>query len=458
MSRLITSISGVRGIPGDSLLPGDIVRYAEAFAGFCGAGKIVVGFDGRPSGTAVKRLVLGTLQLCGADVVDLGMVPTPTVQMAVTDHSARGGISITASHNPSQWNGLKFLDESGVFLNAEQNAALFRLADNGGTTPASWNKIGTCFDDPGAIQRHIDAILGSPILDADRIRRKGFVIVVDAVNASGSFIIPQLLSSLGCVVHPIACDGSGVFPHLPEPLPENLRELGTAVLARNADLGLAVDPDADRLVLFTEKGDPFGEEYTIASAVDSFLSRYTGESKATVVVNLSTTAAVDAVALKYGALVERSPVGEINVVEKMRHMRSPIGGEGSGGVIVPAIHAGRDSLVATALVLDVLARFDGPASAYRASLPDFWMFKSKWTMDSSDAIAAIHNVMEAFAGRPMNSDDGIRIEFEEGWVHLRASNTEPIVRVISESKTRDQAQALAEAVRRIAFGSVAEAV
>ncbi len=450
MSELITSISGVRGIVGDSLTPDVIMGFAQAFARFCGGGSIAVGYDGRPSGAAIRDLVVATLALAGVSVIDLGMVPTPTVQLAVEESDAVGGIAITASHNPSEWNGLKFIDETGVFLDHERNAALMAIRSNPVPMHAAWDGVGRICREHAFVHRHVDAVCDIAGIDYAAVQRRGFTVVVDAVNASGSIVVPMLLERLGCRVIPVYCSGDGMFPHTPEPLPDNLVLLGEAVREHHADLGVAVDPDADRLVLFDEQGRPFGEEYTITSAIDGLFRGRSGAGKR-IVVNLSTTRAIEDLARRHGATVERAPVGEINVVSRMRSTGAIAGGEGSGGVILPEVHEGRDSLVGIVLVLNALAGFDGPASDYRASLPEYVIRKFRYALGDVDPGDALANVRTAFQDLPHNTQDGIRIEFADGWVHLRRSNTEPIVRLIAEAPTFDAAGALAERVATAAF-------
>lgn len=451
MSSLIRSISGIRGIVGETLLPETVLAYVSAFAAWTGGGPVVLGYDGRPHGRILTGLARVALQFAGCDVIDCGVVPTPTVQL-VTEHSdARGGIAVTASHNPAQWNGLKFLGPDGVFLDAAANADLFALADAGRRTSVAWDRLGHVHVRAGVLEEHVDRVLAAAPVDLDAIRARRFHVAVDAVNASGSRIVPMLLARLGCEVLPVACDASGVFPHTPEPLPENLVGLGEAVLRHKADLGIAVDPDADRLVLFTEEGVPFGEEYSVTAAVDAVFGMLAPRDGLTAVVNLSTTRAVDDVAARHGARVLRSAVGEINVVQAMKQHGAVIGGEGSGGIIMPAVHAGRDSLVGIVLVLHALALHGGPASAYRASLPQYEIRKSKYSTDGVDAAAVLARATEAFAHERIDTRDGVRIDFERGWVHLRASNTEPIMRVIAEAPTADEADALAAAVSERAF-------
>ncbi len=453
MSRLIRSISGIRGIVGETLLPETVLTYVSAFAEWCGGGPIVLGSDGRPHGQALADLARAALQFAGVDVIDCGVVPTPTVQL-VSEHSeARGGIAITASHNPAQWNGLKFLNSSGVFLDADENAALFALADAAVRPAAAWDALGTVHPRLDVLDEHIERVLATVQVDVAAIRARRFRIAVDAVNASGSVIVPRLLERLGCEVLPVACDGSGIFPHLPEPLPENLVSLGDAVRQHKADIGIAVDPDADRLVLFTEEGRPFGEEYSVTTAVDAVFSLLTPGKGLTAAVNLSTTRAVDDIAARFGGTVLRSPVGEINVVKMMRKHDAVIGGEGSGGIIMPAVHAGRDSLVGIALVLHALARHGGSASAYRATLPQYEIRKFKYSTDGLDTAAVLERAVKAFAGERIDTQDGVRIDFVSGWVHLRASNTEPIMRVIAEAADAAEAAVLASRVAEVAFGA-----
>lgn len=451
MSSLIRSISGIRGIVGETLLPETVLTYVSAFAEWAGGGPVVLGYDGRPHGRILTGLARGALQFAGCDVVDCGVVPTPTVQL-VTEHSdARGGIVVTASHNPAQWNGLKFLGPDGVFLDAAANAELFALADAGQRTSVSWDSLGHVHVRAGVLEEHIDRVLAAAPIDLEAIRARRFRVAVDAVNASGSRIVPMLLTRLGCEVYPVACDASGVFPHTPEPLPENLVSLGEAVRQHKADLGIAVDPDADRLVLFTEEGVPFGEEYSITTAVDAVFGMLAPRDGLTAVVNLSTTRAVDDVAARHGARVLRSPVGEINVVQMMKEHGAVIGGEGSGGIIMPAVHAGRDSLVGIVLVLHALVRHGGTASAYRASLPQYVIRKSRHSTDGLDAAAVLERAAAAYAKERIDTRDGVRIDFDHGWVHLRASNTEPIMRVIAEAPTAEQADALVTVVSARAF-------
>lgn len=448
MTSPIISISGIRGIPGESLLPPDITRFTAAFVRLSGGGPLVVGRDGRSGGDTLQDLVVAAARMCGADVIDIGVAPTPTVQLAVEKLGARGGIAITASHNPQQWNGLKFLDATGVFLDARQNAALQAILADENFPWVGYETFGERRDAAEFWRTHVETVLAYNADAVARIRTRAFTIVVDAVNASGSHIVPALLRELGCTVIPAACDGSGLFPHAPEPLPHNLVSLGEAVLQHRADMGFAIDPDADRLVVFTEKGEPYGEEYTVTTAVSAVLARCDTPSSVHTVVNLSTTRAVDDIARSYGATVHRTPVGEINVVARMLETGAVVGGEGSGGVIVPAIHPGRDSLVGILLLLDALSGFDGPVSAYRAQLPEYSIRKFTYSTAGRDSAAILARICETYASHAPNTADGVRIDFPEGWVHLRLSNTEPIMRVIAEAPSGETAEALAATVAR----------
>jgi phosphomannomutase len=455
---LIRSISGLRGTIGDSLSPDVIVRYCAAFARFCGPGTIIVGRDGRPSGTWVEDIVIGVLRACGSNVRVIGIAPTPTVQLATERSEAVGGISITASHNPSEWNGLKFLNSEGIFLDGEECARLFGIVDAGEAELAGWEKGGRRTDAADEIEKHCALVLGLPFVDADALRGREFKIVVDAVNASGSAIVPKLLEHCGCDVIPLYCDGSGLFPHTPEPLPENLKALAYAVAEQRADLGVAVDPDADRLVLIDETGTPFGEEYTITQAADYLLRWERGRDAAReliAVVNLSTTRAVEDVAARYGARVERTPVGEINVARRMKEIGAVIGGEGSGGVILPALHYGRDSLAGIIIALQNLLEHGGTLSSLRRDLPAYEIVKKKATLaDGTSAAELLERVAaEEGSGARVTTSDGLKLDYESSWVHLRASNTEPIVRVIAEAKSCEEAENLADRFLRKLTGA-----
>ncbi|MEP7218789.1 MAG: phosphoglucosamine mutase [Bacteroidota bacterium] len=446
----IRSISGLRGTIGDGLTPDLIVRYVAAFTEYAGTGIIVVGRDGRPSGSWIEEIVVGTVRACGSAARVIGVAPTPTVQLATEKSEAVGGISITASHNPSEWNGLKFLNSDGIFLSPEDCVRFFAIADRlEPRSYAGWREIGSRVDAEGDLNRHIELALALPFVTVDGLQGRAFKVVVDAVNASGSVIVPRLLERCGCEVIPLFCDGSGSFPHTPEPLPENLTLLSDAVIAGGADLGIAVDPDADRLVLIDENGVPFGEEYTITQAADFILRWERGrdaDAELLAVVNLSTTRAVEDVAAKYGARVLRTPVGEINVARKMKESGAVIGGEGSGGVILPSLHYGRDSLAGIIITLQHLLEHGGTLSSLRADLPSYEIVKRRADLAPGTDTAAMLKLIESEAGdnARITTDDGLKIDFERSWVHLRASNTEPIIRVIAEAAARAEAEELAD--------------
>ncbi len=448
---LMSSISGVRGIVGESLTPEIVLDYSRAFAEYTSSGRIVVGRDGRITGNFLENIVCGVLASAGCDVVSLGVVPTPTVAIAVEKAGAAGGISITASHNPIEWNGLKFLGPSGMFLNAEENAKLRGLlrsppAEGRSTSRARWDRIGKLTHDDSFIRRHVEMVLGLPFLDIGIIRKRKFRVVADCINAAGGRIVPLLLRELGCEVIPLNGEVDGVFRRPPEPLPENLGELSERVRREKADLGLAVDPDVDRLAFITEKGEPFGEEYTVTSAVRFILDhegRDGGRARpAAVVVNLSTTRAIDDIARSKGARVFRTPVGEINVAQRMKEISAVIGGEGSGGVILPAVHFGRDAIVGIALSLQQLAESGGTMSALKASFPQYSIVKrtAQLTSRSGDPFARIAS---KHSEGTINTEDGLKLDFADSWVHLRKSNTEPIIRIIAEAPNEPRALELA---------------
>jgi phosphomannomutase len=447
----MVSISGIRGIVGDSLTPEVVVRYAAAFAEYAGRGPIVLGRDGRSTGSPIAHIVSSTLVAMGCDVIALGVVPTPTVALAVERLGAAGGIAVTASHNPMEWNGLKFISSTGMFLNAEENKRFWSIAAEP-RRYARWDGLGTHRADGSFLQRHVDAVLALPFMRPDVIRKRRFKVAVDCINAAGGLVVPSMLRSLGCEVVETNCEASGVFARTPEPVPENLADFCRTVKASGADLGIVVDPDVDRLVLITEQGDPFGEEYTITSVVQFLLSRSEAPAGGTlppVVVNLSTTRAVDDVARAFGVKVVRTPVGEINVATKMKELGAVVGGEGSGGVIVPALHLGRDAIVGIGIILQQLAERGGTLSALKASLPAYAIVKSKVEIPAARSQAALDAVRDRHRGSGgITTDDGLKIDFPDSWVHLRRSNTEPIVRIIAEAPSAAQAQSLVDQFQR----------
>lgn len=457
MSELIVSVSGIRGIPGDSLTPENIIKYTSAFAEYSKRNfknkkiRIAVGRDGRLNGDVIEKLVVSVLSMCGADVINIGIAPTPTVQIATEDLKCAGGISITASHNPHIWNGLKFLNPDGTFLDETQVKNFIALAQAGKFKYADVADIGKVHDDFSWTQKHAAKVLKLKILNLKKIRQKKFKVVVDAVNASGSYVVPELLEKLGCKVIRLFCDGSGIFPHTPEPLPENLTLLSKAVKKNKADIGISVDPDADRLVLITDTGEPFGEENTITS-VANFVLKNIKSGKKAVTVNLSTTRSVDDIASKNKAIVGRSPVGEINVVKEMMRNGSVIGGEGSGGVIYPELHYGRDSLVGIALFLNELADSNMKLSDYKKSLPEYFIAKTK-IENVKDPDRILKSLKKKFTGkknvRKIWTSDGVKIDFEHGWVHLRKSNTEPIIRIITETATMNESLKMQKEIKEL---------
>jgi phosphomannomutase len=440
---LIKSISGIRGTiggaAGDNLTPADVVKFTSAYARWLGTGrkKVVVGRDARPSGAMVEALVKGTLMGCGVDVVDLGLCTTPGVEMAVADYGADGGIIITASHNPVAWNALKLLDARGEFLDAAEGARVLELSENEDFSYPAVADLGCVVVSENYDQKHIDAVLALPLVDVAAVRARGFKVALDAVNSVGGVVMPQLLERMGVEVVCVNCEPTGQFAHNPEPLAENLRELSDKVVAERADLGIAVDPDVDRLALVCEDGTMFGEEYTLVAAADYVLTESGGGAT---VSNLSSTRALRDVTLAHGGTYSPAAVGEVNVVAEMKRTGAIIGGEGNGGVIYPALHYGRDALVGVALILTWLARKNMTASELRDSYPKYNMIKEKLTVD--DPAPLLASVAARFANEKVDLRDGVKIDFADGWVHLRRSNTEPIVRIYAEAATPEAAREL----------------
>ncbi|MCS7054284.1 MAG: phosphoglucosamine mutase [Ignavibacterium sp.] len=438
MSKLMVSVSGVRGIVGETLTPEVILEYTSAYAEFVSNGKVIVGRDSRISGEMVRNLVIGTLLSKGLDVIDIGIVPTPTVLFTVNKLNAQGGISISASHNPNEWNALKLINSKGEFLSPEENQLMLSFL-NKSKNYKRWNQLGKLQNYFEAIDEHINAILNLEIINVEEIKKRKFRILLDCVNGAGVYSVPKLLDKLGCEVIEYNCDKTGIFPRLPEPLPENLVDTMKKVEQSNVDLGIVVDPDVDRLVLITENGIPFGEENTITQCVRYVLSKTPGN----VVVNLSTTRAVEDVAKQFNSIVFRSPVGEANVVKKMKEVNAIIGGEGSGGVIYPVLHYGRDALVGIALTLQNLVENKISLSEFKANLPEYFISKKKIELTKSpDEI--LNKLIDNYSNQKINTDDGLRIDFEEYWIHLRKSNTEPIIRIIVEAKTQNLADEIAD--------------
>ncbi|MFA5404502.1 MAG: phosphoglucosamine mutase [Ignavibacteria bacterium] len=443
MSEIIASVSGVRGILGDNLSPGNIIKFTSAFIGYCRRNskskKIVVGIDGRLHGNLISNIVLSTISMSGYTAIDIGVVPTPTVQIATEELKAAGGIAITASHNPQIWNGLKFLNSNGTFLDGQQIKEVIASSKASDFNYAGIKEIKPIVSDYTWIQKHIDKVLKLKSVNLSTIRKKKFKIVVDAVNSSGSYIVPILLKELGCKIIELFCDGSGIFPHMPEPLPHNLKQLCSAVKKHKADLGISVDPDSDRLVIITDKGEPFIEENTITTVVKSVFKHSKSKNKIAT-VNLSTTRAVDDAAKEYGGKVFRSPVGEINVVKEMKRNRSIVGGEGSGGVIIPELHYGRDAIVGIALVLQEFAEYKGKVSDYKISLPNYYISKVKFDVSGNPDIV-LQKVINHYKNKSckITTSDGVKLDFPEYWIHMRKSNTEPIIRIIVEAQSKKEA-------------------
>ena len=442
---LMVSVSGIRGIYGTDLTPQNLTRFAAAYGTWLEGGTVVLGRDTRVTGQICEDLVTATLQSVGCDVVKVGVVPTPTVAMAVLKHNAAGGIIISASHNPEEWNALKLLNEKSEFLDAEQGKNVIDISEKGDFNYQKFDAIGSVTEDNQALKHHIDKILTLPYINADTIASAGFSVAIDPVNGTGGIALPPLLTRLGVQeIHKINDEPTGLFAHVAEPLPEHLDDIGTLVKQHDCDLGIVTDPDSDRLALVTDKGNPFGEEYTQAAAFDFVLSKNPGPCA----TNLSSSRVAEDVAKKYDQTCHRSAVGEINVVKKMQQVSAVIGGEGNGGVINPDLHYGRDALVGTAMILQLLAERDISASGYRNSLPDYFMRKDKLLLDDIDGDAILAKAQKQFADQNPDTTDGIKIDFEDGWVHLRKSNTEPIIRVYSEGISPARAKKLAEMVKK----------
>lgn len=447
----IKSISGFRGTiggkAGENLTPQDIVACTAAFGqwvvGKTGNPKIVIGRDGRISGEIVSALVVNTLRSVGITVVDLGLSTTPTVEIAVPLENAGGGIILTASHNPREWNALKLLNHKGEFISATDGAEVLELADTGGIEYAPVDKLGGYRTDDTYINKHIQQILALPLTDAEAVRAKKYRIVLDAVNSTGALAVPPLLEALGCEVVVINGDITGQFAHNPEPLKEHLHQLATEVKLRKAQLGIAVDPDVDRLVFMCEDGEMFGEEYTLVAVADYILSKKPGNT----VSNLSSTRALRDVTMKHGGQYFAAAVGEVNVVEKMKAVGAVIGGEGNGGIILPDLHYGRDALVGIGLFLSLLANSGKSISALRRTYPEYKMAKTKIDRTPDINLDKIFAALkEKYKNEQINTEDGLKIDFESGWVHLRPSNTEPIIRVYSESNSEVIAHNLAKKI------------
>ena len=451
---LIKSISGIRGTiggsQGDGLTPLDVVKFTAAYAVWlknqsdnknC---KVVVGRDARISGEMVSGLVVSTLVSMGVDVINTGLSTTPTVEMDVPYHNASGGIILTASHNPKQWNALKLLNSKGEFISAADGEELLRIAESNELVFADVNKLGKITEDHDSINRHIQKILALPYVDVNAIKEKNFKVAIDCVNSTGGIAVPALLKALGVEnILALYCEPNGQFPHNPEPLPENLTEIAKEIKKKGAHVGLVVDPDVDRLAIVCEDGEMFGEEYTLVAIADFILQHKKGNT----VSNLSSTRALRDVTEKHGCSYSAAAVGEVNVVTKMKETNAVIGGEGNGGVILPELHYGRDALAGIAIFLTQLAKYGKSCSMLRASYPDYYISKNKIELTPEINVdEVLEGVKKKYAAQPINTIDGVKIEFNKEWVHLRKSNTEPIIRIYSESESITTADNLAEKI------------
>lgn len=449
---LIKSISGIRGTiggkPGEGLSPLDVVKFTAAFGTWLikqsDNKKVVIGRDGRISGEMVRQLVVATLNGLGLDVVDLDLSTTPTVEVAVKAEQAAGGIILTASHNPKEWNALKLLNSDGEFISGEDGATVLDLAAREDFSFADVNKLGTYRKDDSYLQKHIDIVVNYPLVDVAAIKARNFKIVVDAVNSTGAIFIPPLLKALGVEDVTVLFDEvNGRFSHNPEPLPENLTALSNEVNKSSADLGIAVDPDVDRLCFVCEDGSMFGEEYTLVAVADYILKTRKGNT----VSNLSSTQALKDVTLKNGGEYHPSAVGEVNVVRKMKEVNAVIGGEGNGGIIVPDLHYGRDALIGIGLFLSHVAQSKKNLKALRNSYPDYFISKNKIELDKGvDVVTIFDKIKGKYKNQPINTEDGLKIEFDRDWVHLRTSNTEPIIRIYAESQNETTADNIAKRI------------
>ncbi len=450
---LIKSISGIRGTiggkPGTNLTPVDIVECTAGFGTWIkkrhSNPKVVVGRDGRITGQLVSDLAVNTLISMGINVVDLGLSTTPTVEIAVTEEGASAGIIFTASHNPKQWNALKFLNSKGEFISAADGQEIIDYISSGNLDFVEVDDIGNVSKDDSYIDKHIDMILDLDYVDQDMIKSKNFTVVVDCINSTGAISVPPLLEKLGCNVHLINEEITGDFAHNPEPRPEHLIDLSNKVKELNADLGISVDPDVDRLAFVCDDGSMFGEEYTLVAVADSILTKKPGNT----VSNLSSTRALADVTNKHGMKYTASAVGEVNVVNAMKETNAVIGGEGNGGVILPDLHYGRDALAGIALMLDLLAGKDVSISELKKTYPDYTIVKDKIQLTPEiDVDHLLAETAKVYASEKLNTVDGLKIDFDNGWIHMRKSNTEPIIRVYSEAASADDAKELAQGIKK----------
>jgi len=444
---LMVSVSGIRGRVGEALTPEIIATYAAAFGAWAtkrNPGRpIIVGRDSRVSGPMFHRVALGALQSVGANVIDIGLTTTPTCQLEVEHQHAGGGIMLSASHNPIEWNALKFIGPSGLFLEAREGADMRAIAERG-IPRATWDRLGSVNRDDEAATRHLELIFKVPYIDVAAIRKRHFHVALDCVRGAGSVIVPQLLERLGCRVTAINMEPDGRFPRSPEPIPENLGDLERLVRESGADLGLAVDPDVDRLALVSEKGKAVGEDYTLALAAMLVLRHRQGP----VVTNLSTSLVVEDAVTRGGSTLTRAPVGEVNVAVRMRELKAVIGGEGNGGVILPEVHLGRDAPLGIALILQLLTEVGKPLSAVAAELPRYAIVKDKLDRPKASLDSVYAALREEFADAAVDTQDGLRLAWNDRWLHVRPSGTEPIVRVIAEAPTEQAARDLVQRARQ----------
>ena len=446
---LIRSISGIRGIVETHLTDDVIRKYVRGAHQIYKDGAIIVGRDSRPSGLMITNTVIDEFIRLGRNVIFCDIVPTPTVQFMVEQTDAAGGLIITASHNPEEWNGLKFVRQDGTFFLPNENERLFEIVDKGTKVEKS-DVRGMVLEDKNAIQKHIIKNASLKCVDVYQIRKRQFKVVIDAINGAGAIAVPAMLEALGCEVITINCEPTGDFVHGTEPLPHNLVELSKSVIDNGADIGFAVDPDADRLAVVDEKGNPIGEEYTLVLATEGYIT--TTGKKETFVTNLSTTMALDKLAERYNCTVERSAVGEINVVQKMLKISANLGGEGNGGVILREAHLGRDSLVGVTMVLNRLVQSKEPLSEIMQTLPHFEMVKDHLELNRADVCmpdptAVFDRAKTIFSDAEVNTIDGLKFIWNDKWLHLRASNTEPILRIYAEAHTKEEAQELVQSLK-----------
>ena len=442
--ELIRGISGIRGIVGDTLTESTVTRHLQAFPELQGKGDILLARDSRSHGESFIEAGCTALIKCGRNAVNYGIIPTPTAQFLVEKNKMAGGVVITASHNPTQWNGLKFIDSDGCFINAEKNNRLFEIADS--ISPSHKNS-GSIKKIENGYQPHIEHTLNLSIIDVKAIKNRSFSVVLDAVNGAASLALPEMVEALGCKVHRLFCEPNGDFPRGPEPLAVNLKNLGEAVQLHNADVGFATDPDGDRLGVVDENGLPLSEEYTLTICADGFYN--TTNSSKPLVTNLSSTLALDRVAEKYGCSVIRSAVGEINVVNKMKEVNAELGGEGNGGVILPESHYGRDSLVAATMFLNRMAHDTQKVSEIFKSMPQYVMVKDKIGLGSVDSQSALEKIEAEFTDAKSDKTDGLKLSWDNSWVHIRKSNTEPIIRIYAEAPTQSEVKELVVKVKSI---------